>query len=71
MSYEVIFWTGLILWVGACLGISAIGIRNSTWFNTYSSPLSNLKPVDIKLAKSSAVLFLIGLLFFVLGFWLK
>ena len=70
-SYEMMFWAGLILWLAACLGISAIGIRNSTWFGTYRSPLSNLKPVDIKIAKGSAVLFFMGLLFFSLGFWLK
>jgi len=57
--------------VAACIGISAIGLRNSTWFGTYRSPLSNLKPVDVKIAKVSAVLFSVGVLLFVFGFWLK
>ena len=69
--YEMIFWLALILCVAACVGISAIGLRNSTWFGTYRSPLSNLKPVDIKIAKASAVLFSVGVLLFVIGFWLK
>ena len=69
--YEMIFWSGLILVVAACLGISAIGLRNSTWFGTYRSPLSKLKPVDIKIVKASAALFSIGVLLFVIGFWLK
>lgn len=70
-SYEIMFWTGLILWVAACIGLSAIGLRNSTWFGEHKSVLSGLKPGDIKIAKGSAVLFCIGLLFFVLGFWLE
>ena len=69
--YEMIFWSGLILVVAAGFGISAIGLRNSTWFGTYRSPLSKLKPVDIKIAKVSAGLFSIGVLLFVIGFWLK
>jgi len=69
--YEMIFWAGLIFCVAACIGISAIGLRNSTWFGTYRSPLSNLKPVDVKIAKVSAVLFSVGVLLFVFGFWLK
>ena len=36
--YEMIFWLALILFVTACVGISAIGLRNSTWFGTYRSP---------------------------------
>jgi hypothetical protein len=67
----MIFWLALILCVFACVGISAIGLRNSTWFGTYRSPLSNLKPVDIKIAKISAVLFSAGVLLFVIGFWFK
>lgn len=70
-SYEIMFWVGLISWVAAGIGLSAIGLRNTTWFGTHRSILSNLKPVDIKISKGSALLFVIGFLFFVLGFWLK
>ncbi|MDY6844693.1 MAG: hypothetical protein SVW57_11430 [Thermodesulfobacteriota bacterium] len=70
-SYEVMFWSGLISWIVACIGLSAIGLRNSTWFGMHRSLLSALKPVDIKIAKGSALFFLVGLLFFGLGFWLK
>lgn len=62
-SYEIMFWAGLISWVAACIGLSAIGLRNSTWFGTHRSLLSGLKPVDIKIAKGSAFLFFVGLLF--------
>jgi len=70
-SYTVIFWSGLILWIGSCLGISVIGIRNSVWGGPYKSILSDLKPVDIKIAKACAALFFIGLFLFVLGFLFK
>ena len=70
-SYEIMFWAGLISSVSACIGLSAIGLKNSTWFGTHRSLLFDLKPVDIKIAKCSAVLFLVGLFFFGLGFWLQ
>jgi hypothetical protein len=70
-SYTVIFWSGLILWIGSCLGIGVIGIRNSVWGRPFKPILSNLKPVDIKIAKACAVLFIIGLLLFILGFLVK
>ncbi len=69
-SYEVMFWSGLISWIVACIGLGAIGLRNSTWFGTHRSLLSSLKPAGIKIAKASALFFLFGLLFFGLGFWL-
>jgi hypothetical protein len=65
------FLAGLIAWVAACIGLSAIGLSNSTWFGSHRSLLSDLKPVDITIAKGSAVLFLVGLLLFALGFWLQ
>jgi len=65
------FWSGLISWIVACIGLSAIGLRNSLWFGIHRSLLSALKPVDIKIAKGSALCFLVGLLFFGLGFCLK
>lgn len=70
-SYEIMFWAGLILLVAACIGLSAIGLRNTSFFGTHRSILSDLRPIDIKIAKISGVLFLFSMLFFGLGFWLK
>jgi hypothetical protein len=67
-TYEVLFLSGSVFCIAAVLGISAIGLRNSTWFGTYKSPLSKLGPVDIKIAKVSAVLFSIGAVLFIIGF---
>ena len=70
-SYEIMFWSGLISWMVACIGLGTIGLRNSTRFGMHRSLLSALKPVDVKIAKGSVVFFLVGLLFFGLGFWLE
>ena len=70
-AHEIFFWSGLISWVLACICISAIGIKNSTWFGKYKPVHTDLKTVDVKIAKSSAILFAIGIFFFVLGFWFE
>jgi hypothetical protein len=65
------FWAGLILLVAACIGLSTIGLRNTSFLGTHKSILSDLRPIDIKIAKISGVLFLFALLFFGLGFWFQ
>jgi len=70
-SYEAIYWIGLCSWVAACIGLSWIGLRNTTFLGTHRPVTSRLKPVDIKISKVSAVLFFIGLCFFILGFWME
>ena len=65
------FWSGLLFCVAACIGISAIGLRNSTWFGTYRSVFSKLKPLDVKIAKASAALFSIGVVLFIIGFLVR
>jgi hypothetical protein len=70
-SNEILFWAGLISWVAACIGLGAIGLRNTAWLGTHRSVLSNLKPIDIKISKGSGFLFIIGLVLFALGFLLK
>ena len=67
----MLFWSGLVFCVAACVGISAVGSRNSAWRGTYRSPLSKLKPVDIKIAKASGILFPIGVFLFAIGFLLR
>ena len=70
-SYEMMFWAGLILLVVACIGLSAIGLRNTSFWGTHRSISSDLRPLDIKIAKISGVLFVISLLSFCFGFWLQ
>ncbi len=69
--YEIVFGLGLSLCIFACAGLSIIGLRNSVWFGKHKSSLSKLEPIDIKIVKISAFIFLVGVFFFFIGFWLR
>ncbi len=63
---EILDGIGLLLWVGSACCLSIIGIRNSASF--YSQSISpELAPIDIKLAKVSGLLFVLGILVFIVG----
>lgn len=65
---ELLFGVGLILWVGSACCLSIIGFRNSAWYR-YQSVVSELAPLDIKLAKLSGLLFALGSIAFIVGFF--
>lgn len=65
---EIFFGAGLILLIIACIGISIIGIRNSTWFGKHKNYLSDLDQVDMKIAKYSTILLFFSIIFFIVGF---
>jgi hypothetical protein len=63
---ELLFGVGLILWVGSACCLSLIGFRNSAWYR-YQSVVSELSPLDIKIAKLSGLLFALGIIAFIVG----
>ena len=63
---EIFFGTGLILWVGSACCLSLIGFRNSPWYS-HKSIVSELSPLDIKLAKVSGLLIILGISAFIVG----
>jgi len=65
--YEVFYWAGTGLWLISCCLISIIGIRNIHSFSPFVSIFNKLGPFDLKLAKYSGLLFVIGILFFIVG----
>ena len=65
---EVLFFLALVFWIIACLGISAIGLRNTHWLGTNTSLFAELGTIDRKIAKYSIISFLIGTFFLIAGF---
>ena len=68
-SLEILNWAGLVCVLSCGLSLSIIGFRNSVLFRSPKPRLlkSPLEPLDIKLAKISGLLFLLGVVFFILG----
>ena len=64
---ELMYWSGLVSLVASCCCFGLIGFRNSVWYGPHRSVSAKLKPVDIKIAKIGATLFIIAVLFFIIG----
>ena len=65
------FWSGLIFLIVCCCCIAIIGIKNSVFGGAYRSAMDELRPFDIKLLKLAGILFLVSILFFIIGFFLQ
>ncbi len=65
--YKLFYWIGMGLWIISCCLICFIGLRNMHSFLPFVSIRNKLGPFDIKLAKYSGILFVIGVLLFVVG----
>ena len=63
---ELIQWAGLISWLGSGLCLSIIGLRHAKGLVIpFSSLGKELEPIDKKFAKAAGILFLIGIVLFV------
>lgn len=60
-------WFGLTLWLLSALCLSMIGLRRSPWFGKQRSFFSKWESFDITLAKTSGLLFITGIILFILG----
>ncbi len=65
--YEILNWLGVAVWFLGAICLSIIGFKRSAWFGTQRSFFSSWDSNDIKSLKASGLLFLIGVIFFVLG----
>ena len=70
-NYEHFFWAGLIALVVSCIGVGVIALKSTSVLGPRRSLFSNLKSVDIKIIKISAILFLVSILSFGIGFWFE
>ncbi|MDA3894856.1 MAG: hypothetical protein PF482_01775 [Desulfobacteraceae bacterium] len=64
---ESLYWAGLVEWILSFFCLSIIGFRNSVWFSTGKSVLSDLSDIDVKFAKWAGLLFGIGGVLFIIG----
>ena len=67
LIYELLYWSGLASFVLAFCILGIIGFRYSHWFGPNKSILSELRPIDKKLAKYSVILVILGIIFFIIG----
>ena len=65
--YENFYWVGLAFWIVACCCLALIAIRNSVFWGPSRSITQKLRPLDIKLSKIGGILFIIGILSFIIG----
>lgn len=65
--YEIFNWLGATAWLLSAICLSIIGLKLTAWFGSQRSLFSSWDSNDIKSLKASGLLFLIGVMFFVLG----
>ena len=65
--YNIFMSLGFISWLICCCCLALIGLRNSIVVGPYRPVTKELRPFDVKLAKIGGILFLLGILFFVVG----
>ncbi len=65
--HEMLYWIGLISWIIAALCLSIIQVRRSIKYGSLFHWMKPLEPVDVKFAGIAGIVFICGLIFFILG----
>ncbi len=65
--HELLRWAFLLTWVACACCLAAIGFRNSAWWGPRRSVFKELRPLGIRLGKIAGLLFVAGVVFFLMG----